>query len=116
MPHHRLNTAAVRQARQLVGDGKVDSETSWSDGAPSTHEANEVIERRGYDGYGAWHLGIDEDASDDTKGRYAFSYGDFTKVSRAAVIHAKQRAAQNDHRPISDAADDLLQRIDQRHD
>ena len=63
-------------------------------------------------GYGAWHLAVDPDASEETKGRYAFPYGDFAKVNRAALIHGKQRAAQNDHDAIEKAFDELLQRLD----
>jgi hypothetical protein len=57
-------------------------------------------------------LAIDPDASDGTKGRVAFPYGDFKKVNRAALIHAKQRASQNDHAEIEKAADELLQHLD----
>jgi hypothetical protein len=75
-------------------------------------------ERRGgeerYEGYGLWHLAVDPDASEETKGRYAFPYGDFRKVNRAALIHAKQRAAQNDHDEIEKAADQLLQYLDEK--
>ena len=58
-------------------------------------------------------LGIDTTASQETKGRFGFPYGDFKKVNRAALIHAKQRAAQNDHDDIEKAADDLLQKVDE---
>lgn len=112
MPTYRVNDAAVRQARTLIGDGKVDTTTEWSDAAPGTDEENRVVDRDGYDGFGAWHLAVDPDASEETKGRYAFPYGDFSTVNRAALIHAKQRAAQNGHDEIEKAADDLLQRVD----
>ena len=39
---------------------------------------------------------------------------DYAKVNRAALIHAKQRAAQNDHDEIEKAADDLLERLDKK--
>src|SRR3712207_888789 len=81
----------------------------------STADENAEIERHGYDGYGAWHLAIDPEAGEETKKRYAFPYGDFRTVNRAALIHAKQRAAQNDHDEIEKAADDLLQRVDAEH-
>ncbi len=87
---------------------------SRSDAAPSTDEENRQIDKQGYDGYGQWHLAIDTEASQETKGRYGFPYGDFSKVNRAALIHAKQRAAQNDHDDVEKAADDLLQRVDER--
>ena len=116
MTSYRVNKAAVAQARKLIDAGTYDDETSWSDAAPSTERANEVIEKEGYDGFGAWHLAEDPDASEETKGRYAFPYGDFAKVNRAALIHAKQRAAQNEHDEIERAADDLLRRLDDERD
>jgi hypothetical protein len=114
MTDYRVNRDAVDRARALVDRGRVDVDTPWSEAAPSTERANEEIERHGYDGFGAWHLAVDPDASEETKGRYAFPYGDFEKVNRAALVHAKQRAAQNDHPEIERAADDLLSRIDAR--
>jgi hypothetical protein len=114
VPGYRVNKDAVKQARKLIDDGKVDVDTAWSDAAPSADDENAEIEKRGYDGYGAWHLAIDPDASEETKGRYKFPYGDFSQVNRAALIHAKQRAAQNDHDEIEKAADDLLQHLDRK--
>jgi hypothetical protein len=112
MPSYRVNDKAVAQARKLIDAGKVDDDSSWSDAAPSTEEGNEVIDREGYEGFGAWHLAVDPDASEETKGRYAFPYGDFSTVVRSALIHAKQRAAQNDHGEIEKAAGELLDRLD----
>jgi hypothetical protein len=112
VPNYRVNEEAVAQAEKLIDAGSYDDETEWSDAAPSADDENAEIERNGYDGYGAWHLAIDPDASEETKGRYKFPYGDFSKVNRAALIHGKQRAAQNDHDAIEKAADQLLQRLD----
>ena len=114
MPKYRVNDAAVKQARRLIDDGKVDTETGWGDAAPSAAEGNDEIERHGYDGYGKWHLGIDTEASEETKDRYGFPYGDFHKVNRSALIHAKQRASQNDHTEIEKVADELLSHLDER--
>ena len=112
MPTYRVNKDGVAQARKLIDAGKVDTDTEWSDAAPSAADENAEIDRHGYDGYGAWHLALDPDANAETKKRYAFPYGDFSQVNRAALIHGKQRAAQNDHAEIEQAADDLLQRLD----
>ena len=112
MPTYRVNEDAVKQARKLIDEGKVDVDTEWSDAAPSADDGNAEIEKNGYEGYAAWHLAIDEDAGEETKGRYRFPYGDFAKVNRAALIHGKQRAAQNDHDAIEKAFDELLQRLD----
>jgi hypothetical protein len=114
VPTYRVNKDGVGQARKLIDAGKVDVDTEWSEAAPSADEENAVIEKHGYDGYGAWHLAIDPEAGEETKKRYAFPYGDFSQVNRAALIHAKQRAAQNDHAEIEKAADELLQKVDEK--
>ncbi len=112
MPAYRVNEDAVQQARKLIDGGKVDVDTEWSDAAPSTDDENAELEKHGYAAYAAWHLAVDPDAGEETKSRYRFPYGDFTQVNRAALIHAKQRAAQNDHSEIEQAADELLQHLD----
>ena len=116
MTAYRVNDDGVGQARRLIDAGKYDDATEWSDAAPSAADENAEIDEHGYEGYGAWHLAIDPDASEETKGRYKFPYGDFSKVNRAALIHAKQRASQNDHDEIEKAADRLLQLLDEKRD
>jgi hypothetical protein len=116
MPKYRVNDAAVRKARELIDDGRFDDRTEWSDAAPDAAAANDVIDSDGFEAFAAWHLAEDPDASEGTKGRYAFPYGDFRTVNRAALIHAKQRASQNDHDAIEKAADDLLQRLDEQRE
>ena len=114
MTNYRVNEDAVAKARELIDAGRYDDDTDWSDAAPSADEENVEIEKHGYEAYGAWHLAIDPDASEDTKGRYKFPFGDFQKVYRAGLVAAKQRAAQNDHDAIEKAADELLQRLDDK--
>jgi len=116
MPDYEVNKDAVAHARKLIDAGTYDDETEWSDAAPSPADENTQIDEHGYDGYGAWHLAVDPEASEETKGRYKFPYGDFSTVNRAALIHAKQRAAQNDHDEIEQAAGDLLRRLDEKRD
>jgi hypothetical protein len=112
MTKYRVNDAGVKNARTLIDKGRYDTETEWSDAAPATDEANRVIDKDGYGGYGKWHLAIDTEASEETKDRYGFPFGDFSRVNRAALIHAKQRASQNDHDQITEVADELLQHLD----
>jgi hypothetical protein len=116
MPAYRVNEDAVAQAEKLIDAGKYDDESEWSDAAPSADDGNAEIDSNGYEGYGAWHLAVDPDASEETKGRYKFPYGDFRTVNRAALIHAKQRASQNGHDKIEKVADRLLQRLDRKRD
>ena len=114
MVAYRLNDAAVQQARRLIDKGDVDAETGWSDAESSAEDGNAEIEAHGHEAYGRWFLGIDPDAGEDTKQRYHFPIGDFAKVSRQGLVHAEQRAAQNDHDAIAKAAKQLLDHLDER--
>src|SRR5690606_33229608 len=91
-----------------------DERDDWSEHAPSTDDQNEFIEKHGFAEYSKWHLGVDDDMPDDTKGHYSFPFGDFSKVHRCAVISLETRAAQYDHDKIAKKTKDLLDRIDQK--
>ncbi|CAN5145883.1 hypothetical protein BH09ACT5_BH09ACT5_03180 [soil metagenome] len=110
----KLNKPALEHARSLVRAGKVvkDERDAWSEDAPSAADENEYADKKGWTEYSHWHLGIDPDASADTKGRYSFPFGDFAKVHRCAVISLEGRAAQFDHDEIAKAAKELLKLID----
>jgi hypothetical protein len=109
---YAVNEAGVRKARQMIDSNQYDLASEWGDAAPSTEESNDKIERDGYDGYGEWHLALDTEASEETKDRYAFPFGDFRRVVRSGLIAGKQRAAQNDHVDVERAADELLEHLD----
>jgi hypothetical protein len=110
----KLNDAALTHARKLAKAGDVvnDERDDWSEHAPSAKQENEFIEKHGWEEFAAWHLGIDTDKPADTKGRYSFPYGDFSKVHRCGVIAVESRAAQNDHDDITTASKNLLKLID----
>lgn len=110
-----LNTTAVGHARELIEAGDVvrDERDDWSEAAPSADEENDFIEKHGWGEYAKWHLGVDSEKSEQTKGRYSFPYGDFRKVRRGGVISLESRAAQNDHDDIAAASKKLLALIDQ---
>lgn len=109
---YKVNDDGVAKARQMIDSNQYDLDTEWDEAQPSTEQANDKIDRDGYDGYGEWHLAVDNEASEDTKDRYAFPYGDFRRVVRSGLIAAKQRAAQNDHTSVEKAADELLEHLD----
>ena len=111
MPDYEVNQAAVRNAERLIRDGKVDASTDWREGQPSTDQENDFIDANGYEAFGEWHLAVDPAANEGTKGRYAFPFGDFSKLYRDGVTSAKQRAAQYEHQEIADAADRLLEQL-----
>lgn len=114
MPKYRVNDEAVKHARWLIDRGEYDDETEWSDAAPDADDANKEIDKDSWDEFSRWHLAIDPDATEGTKGSLAFPYGDFDKVNRAALIHAKQRASQRNHDAIEKAAGELLDRLDSK--
>ncbi|WP_431279147.1 hypothetical protein [Leifsonia poae] len=110
----KLNRTALSHARRLVEQGKVvrDQRDAWSEDAPSADDENRYIDKHGYGDYGEWFLGVDTEMGEDTKGRYSFPFGDFSKVHRCGVISLESRAAQNDHDDIAKAAKNLLELID----
>jgi len=108
-----LNPKAFEYAKTLIKEGKVDRDTAWSKGQPSTEEQDTFLGSHSYDEYSKWFLGINTDKSEDTKGRYEFPIGDFKKIYREGVIAAKQRAGQYHHAEIEDAAGRLLKMIDE---
>jgi hypothetical protein len=112
MVDYDVNDAGVNKARRLIDTGHYDTETPWSEAAPSADDGNSEIDKHGYEGYGEWHLGLDKGANEGTKNRYGFPFGDFSKVNRAALVHAKQRASQNGHDNIAKVADELLEALD----
>jgi len=62
--------------------------------------------------YAEWHLGLTEGATDGTKARYAFVYGDFRRVHRTGLIACVYRAAEWRHKAVERAVYDLLQHLD----
>ncbi|HSM57822.1 MAG TPA: hypothetical protein VK879_16840 [Candidatus Sulfomarinibacteraceae bacterium] len=113
MSQMKVNEQAVAKARELIKQHQYDKESDWSEAQPSTSQENDFLEKHDWDEYGQWFLAIDTDASEETKDRYNFPYGDFRRVHRDGLIAAKQRAAQYDHSDVEQAADDLLQLLDE---
>ncbi len=113
MSKYRVNESGVAKARDLIDAGQYVLDSEWGEAQPDADAENAQLERHGYDGFGQWHLAIDTDASEQTKDRYGFVYGDFRRLHRSGLIAAKQRAAQNDHDDVEAAADDLLTRLDE---
>lgn len=114
----RLNDKALSHARGLLRSGDVvhDERDDWSEHAPSAKEENAFIEREGMAEYARWHLGEDPSATEGTKGRYSFPYGDFQSLHRCAVISGESRAGQYHHQAIEDAYSELLAEIDKKNE
>jgi hypothetical protein len=112
MASYEVNDAAVAHCRQLIDAHQYVLESDWGEAQPSADDGNAVLERHGWDGYAAWHLGLTVGANDETKARYAFVYGDFRRIHRSGIIACHYRAAEWHHKEVELAAHELLQRID----
>jgi hypothetical protein len=112
-----LNERAFEHAKNLIMDrGFVyDDRDAWSEHQPSAAEENRFIDDYGYDDYARWHLGVDDQASEQTKAHYRFPYGDFRKVHRCALLAAESRAGQRKYYDIELAVAHLHGMLDALH-
>jgi len=102
----KLHKSAFDHAQKLINAGHVvvDDRDAWSAHQPSAQQENEFIDRHGWDVYGKWYLGIDDEEPAQTKGHYKFPYGDFENVHRCGVLSAESRAGQYKYYDIENAA------------
>jgi len=113
MAKYAVNDAAVAHARKLIDARQYVLDSDWGDSQPDAEAQNAYLERHGWDDYSGWHLGLTDGVTDETKGRYAFVYGDFRRVHRSGLIACVYRAAEWRHKAIELAAHDLLQHLDE---
>jgi hypothetical protein len=112
MASYDVNPAAVAHARSLIDRRQYVLDSDWGDVQPDAEAQNAYLERHTWDDYAAWHLGLTEGASDGTKARHAFVYGDFRRVHRTGLIACVYRASEWRHKDVELAAHDLLQHLD----
>src|SRR6478736_1454699 len=112
MASYSLNKAAVDRARELIDARQYVLDSDWGEVQPSAQAQNAFLTSHSWDEYAAWHLGLTEGASEETKARYAFVYGDFRRIHRTGLIACVYRASEWRHKEIELAAHDLLQRLD----
>ena len=112
MAEYSVNPAGVQRARELIDARQYVLRSEWNRVQPRAEDENRYLENHGWDEYAAWHLGLTEGASERTKARYAFVYGDFRRVHRMGLIACVYRAAEWRHKQVELAAHDLLQHLD----
>jgi hypothetical protein len=112
MARYEVNDAAVEKARALIGSRQYVLDSDWGDVQPNAEAGNAYLARHSWEEYAAWHLGLTVGASDGTKARYAFVYGDFRRIHRTGLIACVYRAAEWRHKQVELAAHDLLQELD----
>ncbi len=103
----------MARARKLIDSQQYVLDSVWGDVQPSAEDENDFLESHSWDDYAAWHLGLTDGASDETKARYGFVYGDFRRVHRMGLIACQYRAAEWRHKEIELAAHELLQHFDE---
>jgi hypothetical protein len=112
MASYSVNDRAVARARKLIDARQYVLESDWGEVQPRAEDENTFLATHSWDDYAEWHLGLTEGATEQTKGRYAFVYGDFRRVHRIGLIACQYRAAEWRHKDVELAAHELLQRLD----
>jgi hypothetical protein len=112
MASYDVNPDAVAHCRELIEKKQYVLDSDWGEVQPGAEAQNSFLKNHTWADYGAWHLGLTEGASDETKARHAFVYGDFRRVHRTALIASVYRASEWRHKKVELAAHDLLQRLD----
>jgi hypothetical protein len=113
MASYAVNAAAVEHARKLIEGKQYVLDSDWGEVQPDAPAQNAYLERHGWEAYATWHLGLTDGATDETKARYAFVFGDFRRVHRTGLIACVYRASEWRHKDVELAAHDLLQYLDQ---
>jgi hypothetical protein len=112
MASYSVNPRAVERAQALIDARQYVLRSEWGEVQPKAAAENAFLESHSWEEYAEWHLGLTEGATDETKGRYAFVYGDFRRLHRSGLIACQYRAAEWRHKAVELAAHELLQHLD----
>jgi pimeloyl-ACP methyl ester carboxylesterase len=112
MASYTVNKDAVAHARRLIDARQYVLRSVWSDVQPSAEDENAFLESHSWGEYAAWHLALTDGATDETKARYAFVFGDFRRIHRMGLIACHYRAAEWGHKAVELVAHRLLQYLD----
>jgi hypothetical protein len=112
MASYTVNRAAAARARKLIDAHQYVLDSEWGSVQPRADDENAYLKSHSWDDYAEWFLGLTEGATDETKSRYAFVYGDFRRLHRSGLIACQYRAAEWRHKEVELAAHDLLQHLD----
>ena len=112
MASYKVNEHAVARARKLIDARQYVLDSDWGEAQPRAEDENAYLASHTWQDYGEWHLALTDGATDETKARYAFVYGDFRRIHRMGLIACQFRAAEWRHKEVELAAHDLLQHLD----
>src|SRR4029077_16477371 len=114
MASYPLHKNAGGHARSLIDARQYVLDSDWGEAQPRAEAQNSYLESHSWEEYAEWHLGLTEGATDQTKARYSFVYGDFRRLHRTGLIACVYRASEWRHKDIEVAAHDLLQYLDKK--
>ena len=109
---YSVNGRAVQRARRMIDARQYVLDSDWGVVQPRADAENAFLESHSWAEYAEWHLGLTEGATEETKARYAFVYGDFRRVHRTGLIACVYRASEWRHKDVELAAHELLQHLD----
>jgi len=109
---YRVNRRGVAKARELIDAHQYRVRSRWAGVQPRAAEQNSFLKANGWHEYASWHLALTDGAPDETKGRYAFAFGDFRRLHRMGLIACYYRAAEWEHTEVMLAAHNLLVYLD----
>ena len=69
MASYSVNKRAVAHAQRLIDARHYVVTSDWGESQPSADDENTFLENHSWEEYGEWHLGLTDDANDDTKAR-----------------------------------------------
>ena len=114
MASYTVNKRAVARARGLIDARQYVLDSDWGEAQPTADDENAFLASHSWDEFAEWHLGLTEGATDETKARYAFVFGDFRRIHRTGLIACQYRAAEWRHKDVELAAHELLQLLDKK--
>ena len=112
MASYTVNRRAVTKARKLIDARQYVLNSDWGEVQPKADDENAYLDAHSWPEYGEWFLGLTDGASEETKGRFAFVFGDLQRVHRSGLIACQYRAAEWRHKEVELAAHRLLQHLD----
>jgi len=103
-----VNQDGLEQAIDLVKKAEFRLNSVWNENRPSDAAEDRYIAEHGLDAFARWHLAVDTDAQDGSKGRYVLPYGDFRSLHSTSVEQIRRQAELSGQSGIVHAADEIL--------
>ena len=101
MASYSVNEVGRRRAEELIRHRQYVVKSEWGEAQPRAAQENSFLDSHSWDDYAAWHLGLTDGVPEETKGRYAFVFGDFAACIDLASSRANTELASGSTRRSS---------------